>query len=135
MRKIIAIGAVALAMTACLGSDFADSVEGSWQLVSGTVDGVEVPVIDTHPITIVFEGDQVSGVAACNSYSGSYSLDGSSIEFGDIAMTEMACVDPPGVMEAEAAFAAGLIGVDTVTIDDGLALSGPSVELVFESTS
>lgn len=135
MRKIIAIGTVALAMTACLGSDFADSVEGSWQLVSGTVDGVEVPVIDTHPITIVFEGDQVSGVAACNSYSGSYSLDGSSIEFGDIAMTEMACVDPPGVMEAEAAFAAGLIGVDTVTIDDGLALSGPSVELVFESTS
>lgn len=134
MRRIIAIGVAALAITACLGSDFSDSVEGSWQLVSGTVDGAEVPVIDTHPITLNLEGDQANGVAACNSYSGSFTLEGSSIEFGDIAMTEMACIDPPGVMEAEAAYAAGLLAVDTVTIDDGMTLTGPGVELVFEST-
>ena len=134
MRRIIAIGAVALAITACLGSDFADSVEGSWQLVSGTVDGVEVPIIDTHPITLTLEGDQANGVAACNSYSGPFTLDGSSIQFDDIAITEMACVDPPGVMEAEAAYTAGLLAVDTVTIDDGMTLTGPDVELVFEST-
>ena len=134
MLRIIAIGALALTVTACLGSDFSDSLEGSWQLVSGTADGADVPVLESHPITIVFDGEQVSGVAACNSYSGAYNLDGSSIEFGNLAMTEMACIDPPGVMEAEAAYAAALLSVDTVTIDDGLTLSGPDVELVFTST-
>lgn len=133
MRRIIAIVLLAVASSACLGSDFADSVEGSWQLVSGTVDGTEVPILDTHPITIEFEDGQASGVSACNNYSGSFNLDGSSIEFGNVIMTEMACLDP-GVMEAEAAYAAGLLAVDTITLDETLTLTGPDVELVFEST-
>ncbi|HET9260041.1 MAG TPA: META domain-containing protein [Acidimicrobiia bacterium] len=133
MRRIIAIAALVLAGTACLGSDFADSVEGSWQLVSGTVDGTEIPILEAHPVTIVFDEDQASGISACNSYSGSYTLDGSSIEFGNLVMTEMACLDP-GVMEAEEAYSAGLLAVETVTLDDGLTLRGPDVELVFEST-
>lgn len=132
MRRIIAIVALAVASTACLGSDFADSVEGSWQLVSGTVDGTEIPIVETHPITIDFEEDQASGVSGCNNYSGSYTLDGSSIEFGNVVMTEMACLDP-GVMEAEAAYSAGLLAVDSVTLDETLTLSGPDVELVFQS--
>ena len=132
MRRIIGIGALALTITACLGSDFSDSLEGSWQLTSGTVDGADVPILENHAITIDFEGDQVSGVAACNSFSGSFTRDGTSIEFGNIAMTEMACIDPPEAMEAEAAFVAGLLAVDTVNIDDGLTLSGAGVELVFE---
>ena len=133
MRRIIAIAFLAMAGTACLGSDFADSVEGSWQLVSGTVDGTEVPILDTHPITIVFEGDQASGVSACNNYSAAFTLDGASIEFGDIVMTEMACLDQ-GVMEAETAYSAGLLAVDTITLDETLTLTGANVELVFEST-
>lgn len=133
MRRIITIAFLVLASTACLGSDFADSVAGSWQLVSGSVDGTEVPILDTHPITIVFEEDQASGVSACNNYSGSYTLEGSSIEFANVVMTEMACLDP-GVMEAEAAYSAGLLAVDTITLDETLTLTGPEVELVFEPT-
>ena len=132
MRRSISIGALALLLTACLGSDFADSVEGSWQLVSGTVEGTEVPILEANPITLVLDGDQASGIAACNSYSGPFTLDGSSIEIGNIAITEMACLDE-GAMEAESLYMAGLISVDTVAMDDGLTLTGPGVELVFES--
>lgn len=133
MRRFISIGVLALSVTACLGSDFADSVEGPWQLVSGTVDGVEVPILETNPITIVFEGDQVSGVAACNNYSGPFALDAPSIEFGNLVITEMACLDEE-VMEAESLYMLGLIAVDTIALEGTLTLSGPGVELVFEPT-
>lgn len=131
MRKLALVSLVAVLTTACLGSDFADSVEGSWQMTSGTVDGEEIPLLDSHPITITFEGDEVSGTAACNSYGGTFELDGSEITFGALAMTEMACT-PEETMQAEAMFGTALTRVQTVAIDDGMTLSGEGVELVFE---
>ncbi len=130
MRRLVALLLTATLTAACLGSDFADSLEGTWQLTSGTVEGTPVPIIDTHPITITFEGDQVGGTAACNSYGGSYELSGGSITFGNLAMTEMAC-SPDEVMEAESLYATGLTEVTSVTVDGDLTLKGPGVELVF----
>lgn len=132
MRKLALMSLLAVFATACLGSDFADSVEGTWQMTSGTVDGEEIPLLDSHPITITFEGDEVSGTAACNGYGGTFDLDGSEIAFGALAMTEMACI-PEETMEAEAMFGTALTRVDTVVIDDQMTLSGEGVELVFES--
>lgn len=132
MKRISLFAVIALTAVACLGSDFADSLEGSWQLTSGTVNGEEVPIIDTHPITIAFEDGRVSGTASCNSYGGEYDLSGSSISFGDLAMTEMACM-PPETMDAEQIYTQGLLLVDTVSIDDGLVLSGTDVELMFST--
>lgn len=131
MRRIALIASVALLTAACLGSDFADSVEGSWQMTSGTVDGNEIPLVSSHPITINFEGDQVNGTASCNGYAGSFQVSGSEISFGNLAMTEMACF-PEQVMEAETLFAQGLTMVDTVAVDGGLTLSGEGVEMSFE---
>lgn len=130
MRRFAVVVTLALSTVACLGSDFADSLEGSWQLTSGTVDGEPIPILDSHPITIVFDGEQVSGTASCNGYGGTYDLSGSAISFGDLAMTEMAC-DPPETMEAEARYAQGLMAATTVAIDGDLILTGPDVELIF----
>jgi len=132
MRKLALISLLALVATACLGSDFADSVQGSWQMTSGTVDGEEIPLLESHPVTISFEGDQVSGTAACNGYSGTFELDGSEISIGGVAMTEMACF-PEETMETEAMFATAITRVDTVAIDEQMTLSGDGVELVFEA--
>jgi heat shock protein HslJ len=132
MRKLALLSLIALVATACLGSDFADSVEGSWQLTSGTVDGEGIPLLDSHPVTIAFEGNQVSGTAACNGYSGTFDLDGSEIAISGLAMTEMACV-PEEIMETEAMFATSISRVETVAINDHMTLSGEGVELVFES--
>lgn len=132
MKKLALISLIALMAAACLGSDFADSVEGSWQMTSGTVDGEEIPLLDANPITMVLEGDQISGTASCNGYSGTFDLDGSEITIGAVAMTEMACF-PEETMQAEAMFGQALTRVDTVTLDEQLTLSGNGVEMVFEA--
>lgn len=132
MKKLALLSVLALVSAACLGSDFADSLEGSWQMTSGTVDGEEITLVASHPITITFEDGQVSGTASCNGYSGSYELSGSQISFGNLSMTEMACF-PEETMAAEAAFAAAIPRVDTIAIDTQLTLAGEDVELVFVS--
>jgi heat shock protein HslJ len=131
MWRITLLTALTLTATACLGSDFADSVEGSWQMTSGTVDGEAIPILDSHPITLTFEDEQVSGTASCNGYGGSYELSGSTVTFGDLIMTEMAC-SPEKTMEAEAKFAEAITRVDRVSLNEQLTLSGDGVEMVFE---
>ena len=131
MKKISFLIIITLVTVACLGSDFADSVEGSWQLSEGTVGGEAIPVIDSHPITITFEDDQVGGTASCNSYGGTYEIAGSSISFSSLAMTEMACM-PEETMIAEQMYGTALSMVDTVTLDESLVLTGPGVELTFD---
>lgn len=44
--------------------------DGSWQLMSGTVDGRPVPIVDSHPITLNIDGYVIGGTAACNGYGG-----------------------------------------------------------------
>lgn len=124
----MAVGALLVA--ACLGSDFADSIEGSWELSSGTFETAPIPLVPSHPITITFEDDQVTGTASCNGYGGTFELNGSDIAFGDLAMTEMAC-SPEEAMTAETMYAQALTMVDTVAVDEGLTLTGENVELVF----
>lgn len=131
MRRLALALLVIIVAAGCLGSDFADSVEGSWRMVSGTIDGEEIPLADSNPVTIAFEGDRLNGVAACNSYSGTFDLDGSRITIGSVAMTEMACF-PEELMQTEAMFGQALTRVDSVTLDDSLILSADRVELVFD---
>lgn len=132
MKRLALLSVIGLALVACLGSDFTDSVNGNWRMTSGVVDGEDISVLDDHPITISFEDDRVTGTAACNGYSGTYQLSGSRISFDGLAMTEMACF-PEHVMRAESMYADAITRVDTVTLDGGLILSGEGVELVFEA--
>jgi heat shock protein HslJ len=101
-------------------------------MTSGTVDGEEIPIIETHPISITFEDDQVSGTASCNGYGGTFELDESTITFSDLAMTEMGC-SPEEIMQAESMFATAITRVDRVSLDGNLTLSGAGVEMVFEA--
>ena len=82
-------------------------------------------------ITITFADGQVSGTAGCNQYGGSYSLNGAALAIGDLFQTEMACMDPVGVMEQEqhyldslrAAIAAHVYGSQLwVEVDGGSSL-------------
>ena len=55
-------------------------------------------------ITAEFEQAQVAGNSGCNSYSGAYQSAGGSLAVGEVVMTEMACMEPAGVMEQEQAY-------------------------------
>jgi heat shock protein HslJ len=123
---------IAVVSAACLGDDSADGLDGSWQMTSGTVDGEEIPILDDHPITLTFAGNEMNGTAACNGYSGTFDISGTSIDIGDLSMTEMGCF-PQEIMEAEAMFADAITRVDQVSLDGRLTLTGDGIEMVFDT--
>ena len=95
------------------------SLEGvPWVLVSGVdVDGWEA----VAP-SLTFEDGQASGSSGCNQFSGSYTVDGSSLELGELAMTAMGC--PPPADEVERA------SMDALQGTAGWRLEGEELVLV-----
>lgn len=55
-------------------------------------------------ITLSFDEDTLGGSAGCNQYGGGYQLEASRLSISDLAMTEMFCMEPAGVMEQEHIF-------------------------------
>jgi heat shock protein HslJ len=88
-------GILFLMSAGCSGADPLDGT--SWIL---TAYGNAQPVSGTT-ITATFQNGEIAGSAGCNSYFAPYQVKGSKIELGVIAQTEMACLDPEGVMEQE----------------------------------
>lgn len=84
-------------------SGAATAIEGvDWtavRLLVGT-DLLDVP--GDIMVSLRMNGGEASGTAACNHYSGGYRLDGGSLTFGPMAVTEMACPEPR--MELERAW-------------------------------
>jgi heat shock protein HslJ len=70
----------------------------------------EPPLAGTAP-SAEFSADQISGSTGCNHYFGPYAVSGSDITIGDVASTEMYCMDPEGVMDQEQAFLVALASV------------------------
>lgn len=72
------------------------------------------PILPFTEVTAIFADGQVTGAGGCNTYSAPYTRDGSNLTIGAIAVTEMQCSEPAGVMEQEAAFLANLAQVAAV---------------------
>jgi heat shock protein HslJ len=96
-----------------------------WDLVEmgGTADFARIVP------TIEFRQDgAVAGFAACNSFSGSFTLDGEAITLGPIVSTKKACERPASAVEAE--YLQALSGVTSWSIEpDGQLLLGGAVPL------
>jgi len=60
--------------------------------------------IPNSTLTITFNEDQVNGSAGCNSFFGTYEIKNDEISFSAMGMTEMACMQPEGIMEQEIEF-------------------------------
>ncbi|MGD8623555.1 MAG: META domain-containing protein [Anaerolineae bacterium] len=83
-----------------------------------------------------FTEDQISGSTGCNHYFGTYNVRGDTLTLGAVAVTEMACLEPEGVMDQEQAFLAALASVAGYRLDGaGLELldGADNVVLAFES--
>ena len=52
-------------------------------------------------MTASFDAKEIQGSASCNTYFGTYRLKGDQISIGELGWTEMACMDPEGIMEQE----------------------------------
>jgi heat shock protein HslJ len=130
VRVAAAMGLLVL-LGACAGSPGGGaSLAGSWRLTSGTLEGTSISVPAGAMVTLVVNGSQVSGIAACNQYGGTLTGSGSGVKIGALQMTEMACDEP--VMVAEAAYARALGRVTAASrAGNALTLSGNGVSLHF----
>jgi heat shock protein HslJ len=138
MRDAFAAGAAALILASCAAAPLAtppaaEPIDGSWELLSGTVDGAEIPVLDGHPITLTFRGTEIGGISACNHYGGRIVAEGSGrVRIGEIGGTDMGC--EPQVMASEAAYTAALPRVTLLERQaDELSAFGDGVELLFRN--
>jgi len=68
-----------------------------WRLVSY---GGKSPIAGKH-MTAKFNSGEISGSASCNHYFGAYEISGDRIKIEGLGWTEMACMDPEGIMEQE----------------------------------
>ncbi|HSR34170.1 MAG TPA: META domain-containing protein, partial [Anaerolineae bacterium] len=73
-------------------------------------------VLSRTEITAILEGSRAQGSTGCNSYGASYTRDGSALRFEGITFTEMACLDPEGVMLQEGRFLEYMATVATFRI-------------------
>jgi heat shock protein HslJ len=79
---------------------------GTWRLVSATVDGAALVLVDGSPVTLRVDNGQLGGTSACNSYGGPVTILDGVVAIGpDLVMTEMYCMDE-SVMTLEAAYLA-----------------------------
>ena len=115
MKKfLIPIFLLLLCLSACTTKP-ADELEGSsWQLVSM---GDQLPLNGTT-LTISFKEGQAGGSSGCNTFSTGYQVEDGQIQFGEIAVTLMACMDD-GVMEQEQAYLNFLQDVSGFSLEEG----------------
>ena len=80
-------------------------------------------LLEETEITLKFENKTLSGSAGCNGYgggpdSGSYSATKSgTLEIPVVAITEMWCMSPEGVMEQETAYVTALTSAATYVVE------------------
>ena len=154
--QLAAYAVLLLAANACgseANSDGSDAnpqdLSGGWTLVAATAHGTPLNLDDTHPVTLTFDGTDVSGTSACNSYSGTVQVEDHAedqaedqaehhaedmaVGFSPLGGTEMACM-PRSVMDLEQAYLRAMQSVDTARREaDRLTLTGGDVELSFRS--
>lgn len=81
------------------------TLEGTtWSLTAFIEGETATSLLADTEITLAFEDGQVTGSAGCNSYFGSYTLERGELHIGPVAITEMYCMTPEGVMEQETRF-------------------------------
>ena len=108
----VAVSVMAVVLAACGGDDDAGLPGTSWRVdaLLGS-DGSLTSHLPGTTLSADFTADQVNGLSGCNSYFGSYSVEGDAFSAGPLAGTRRAC-DPVEIMDQESSFLALLEGAD-----------------------
>ncbi len=115
LSLMIFAATLVIILAACgQGEDDGFDLDGTtWMLTS--LDG-DTPIVGGIFI-LEFSDGQATGTAGCNSFFGEYTQDGSSVSMPLLAMTEMYCMDPEGLMDQENAFLKVLGQVDSFSVE------------------
>ncbi len=97
----------------------------SWEVVNfNNGRGGLVTALGGTTLTARFESDQINGNGGCNTFTGSYSVSGSSIWIGALAGGMMFCADVEGTMEQETEY------LDALQSASSFRISGNRLELL-----
>ncbi len=121
LRTAAIVGAI-LGGLVLIGVAFSagDAVEGqSWSVSRIATDGELGPPLGGTIITATFENDAVGGIAGCNTYFGSYQVEGSRVAFDQLGSTLMFCNEPQGVMDQESAYLGLLQSATKFVVEKG----------------
>jgi heat shock protein HslJ len=131
--RLIALIPIAVLVVSCGGARVDASgttLDGRWELESGTLDGASIPLVDGHPITFNASGPAFNGNAACNQYGGLFAIEAWEMTIHELTITEMAC--EPDVMTSEGAYVLAIRRINLASHEgDRLVLTGPGTELHF----
>jgi len=86
-----------------------------WALTSLNGDAL----IKGTQITLRFGDGSLEGSGGCNTYGGSYTADEESLSLSDLYWTEMACLEPEGVLDQELAYLNTLNTAGSYRLDAG----------------
>jgi heat shock protein HslJ len=94
----------------------------TWYLiVFHTASGRSAEVLPGTKITALFGGEGgVSGLAGCNRYQASWTQNEGGLYFRDLAVTELYCGSPSGIMSQEAMYLSFLQRTAGYRIENGL---------------
>jgi len=138
IRVLVAAIFVVTIPSTVLAQEEPASPEGSrWDLIAYAADGELVPVPWTVDATLQLDAGVASGDGGCNSFTGTYVLEGESLTFGDeFARTLAACPEDETAVE-DAYLAALPMVVTWVIVEGALQLSDAAGEVVlaFEQPS
>ena len=95
----------------------------AWKLQSyGPSDNL-TPALEGTEVTLQFNSDtgEFNGTASCNHYFGGYEVNGKEITVtSPVGNTEMACLEPEGIMEQEQAYLSILGSMERYSIKDNI---------------
>jgi heat shock protein HslJ len=125
IRRTAIVGATTLLvalLAACATAEPDQSPAGGatlpgteWVLTSLTG---STPIEGTQ-ITLNFGEGSLEGSGGCNTYGGSYTATGDSLHLSDLYWTEMACLEPEGILDQELAYLNALNSVASYQVDAG----------------
>lgn len=128
----IAVCLIAFSVSAC-GLDSTSIQPNVEEIPWGMISLNQGNLLEGTQITLTFEENQVTGNAGCNLYSASYEASGNNITFKPIVQTEMACMEPTGVMDQERTYLEILGAAQSYEVTEGLLtiVSGNGQTLTF----
>ena len=120
---ILVLGILAVSIAGCVGTDTTPTSgleDTTWRLESYGEQGNLQSVLDGTEITATFESTkgQVRGSAGCNTYFAEYKVNGNKLSIFQMAYTEMACLEPEGILQQEQEYLQTLLAAEDYQVED-----------------
>ena len=125
-RKLYLVVALLCLLSIIVGActkanqDATNLEDKTWVLESYGKQGSLQLVLEGTEITAIFDSTEkrVHGSSGCNSYGGAYKIDGGTLSISEVFYTEMACLEPEGIMEQEDKYLRAIIEAESYNISD-----------------